>query len=106
MHQFCSGLPEFAVRLDFVDIRIGIFDQSWRNSHLPQEFAFGAFGDFRRHGANLRHQSAQRFFIRIVGWRNSGVLQQRSQIADFFMRLREQVSDLRLQRARVDDLPQ
>src|SRR5208282_123232 len=54
----------------------------------------------------LGHQGAQRLFVRVVGRRNGGLFQQRSQIADFFMRLRKQVGDLAFQRAGVDDFPE
>ena len=106
LHQFGGGLLEFAARLDLVDIRIGVLDQRGRDPHLAQEFAFGAIGDFGRHGADLGHQGAQRFFVCVVGGRNGGLFQQRSQITDLFMRLREQVRDLGFQGAGVDDLPE
>ena len=105
-HQCGGGLLKFAARLDFVAIRIGILDQRGRDPHFAQEFAFGAIGDFGRHGADFGYQGAQRLFVRVVGRRNGGLFQQRSKITDFFMGLREQVRNLGFERAGVDDLPE
>ena len=101
-----GGLLEFAARLDFVEIRIGVLDQSGRDPNLAQELAFGAIGDFGRQGADLGNQGAQRLFVWVVSRRNGGLFQPRSKITDLFMGLREQVRDLAFQRAGVDDLPQ
>ncbi len=105
-HQFGGGLLEFATRLDFIAIRIGVLDQRGRDPHFAQEFAFGAIGDFGRHGANLGNQGAQGFFVRVVRRRNGCSFQQRSEITDFFMRLREEVRNLGLECPGVDDLPE
>ena len=105
-HQCGGGLLKFAARLDFVAIRIGVLDQRGRDPYFAQEFAFGAIGDFGRHGANLGNQGAQRFLVRVVSGRERGLFQQRPKITDFFMGLREQVADLGFKRAGVDDLPE
>jgi hypothetical protein len=104
VHQVGGGLLQFAARLDFVLIGIGVLDQRGRDSHFAQEFAFGAIGDFWRHRADLGHQRAQRFFVRVISRRNRCLFQQPSQIADFLMRLRKQVRNLAFQRAGIDDL--
>jgi hypothetical protein len=42
LHQIGGRLPEFAARLDLIRIRVRVLNQRGRDSHLVQEFLFGA----------------------------------------------------------------
>ena len=106
LHQVRRRLLKLAPGFHLVGTRVRILHQRGRDPHLAQQFGFRAIGKFRRNRANLSDQRAQRLLVRVIRGRNRRFLQQPSQVPDLFMGMREQMRDLRFQRAGVDDFSQ
>ena len=91
---------------EFIGIGIGILHQCRRHANFLQQFLLGAVAQLRRNCANLAYQFLQRFLIHVVRRRRGRAFQQLAEMAYLFVRVRKQMRNLRLQRARIHDLAQ